>query len=897
MKVPNFLAKLSSSFLFAIIVSIITSNCHSATFIVENGQLRLGFGGDGKIREIFGKSLGEDYSAAVDIPVASITLLDGKRVGATWAILEGNVLKLRFDSYGSASLKIESKPEAIIAEVLSLDVENVAQLSFLQFPVRITENVGNILATAWDKEFGIVFLGLNLKTHPTAIKLKDAALLQANGYRQFGFVGCSVAIVGAPTSQLRMAIYRAAKATGLPAPEFNGKPIHLTEENRRSYLFTNVTEANVEKCIKYAKEMNFGQIMIFQWIWAKTSGHFEFNTSAYPNGIDGLKTVASKIRAAGLKVGFHVWASKVHKNDKYCTPIPDGRLWKKAKVTLAKDIDENDDTILTKEPPIGFYGEKGDIAEVWRDIQIGDEIVTYKWLSLKPPYGFFGCKRGANGTRPSAHKAGKVIYQLGIDDCCPGYIIDQETDLIDEMHERLAKILNAVGCDMIYFDGGEDVPPPIWHYVPKFELSLWHRLEPKPIVVQGTIVQHHSWHIFSRNSTVDIRKERSKEHVDNSVKYMLRMRENLLPGELGWFGIFPPQGKEVGTQFDEVDYLCCKSLAYDAPFSIEMPIEMLEKNPLFPSMVRQIRIYETLRLKRYFKPQELEPLKEPQVDFTIFNDGKRWRLIKLRQVNGINVGDFRLFIGKIDGKVVAYFWNAIGESEIELKLPQIKCHLVDDFGKTLKIWRKDGTIILPLEPVRRFLVCEGLSERIIEDAFKSGQSKRIVKIFIQAESGKLSGRMKLGKEIGVIEPMALGDFVTFVGDIRVGEKYDGDFAEYEVEVPVNGVYAIWARLRYPKGGDMSFWLSAGSVTENWQILGNSGSEGDRWHWDSQGYGLACKPGTRSVLLKAVKKRIKFRIYPREGSGGLHNPRLDAICITNDLTYVPNDEDAKAMRAN
>lgn len=884
--------RLSLIFLLLTATFVLIANNSFAAFKIESDQLHLEIGSDGKVAKIFGKLTNKNYIAPVDIAIASITLSDGRKIWANSANFLGKLVNLRFGSYGTATLKIESKPEAIIVEVLSLNADDVTQFTFLQLPVKITKNVGSILAAVWDEEFGIVLLGLNLKTHPTAVRLKEAALLQASGYRQFGFVGCSVAIVGAPTSQLRMAIHNAAKANGLPAMEFEGgKPIHLTEENRRSYLFTNVTEANVEKCIKYAKEMNFGQIMIFQWSWAKTSGHFEFNTSAYPNGIDGLKIVASKIRAAGLKVGFHVWASKVHKSDRYCAPIPDKRLWKKAQVTLAYDIDEHADTILTKEPPIGFYGEKGDIAEVWRDIQIGNEIITYKWLSLKPPYGFFGCKRGANGTKPSAHKADEIVYQLGIDDCCPGYIIDQETDLLDEVHDRLARILNAVGCDMIYFDGGEDVPPPIWHYVPKFELSLWRRLEPKPIIVQGTIVQHHSWHIFSRNSTVDIRREKSKEHVDNSVKYMLRMRENLLPGELGWFGIFPPQGAEVGTQFDEVDYLCCKSLAYDAPFSIEMPIEMLEKNPLFPSMVRQIGIYEKLRLSRYFKPEELEPLKEPQVDFTVFNDGKRWRLLKLRNVSGIDGNDLRLFIGQFDGKIAAYFWNSVGESEIELDLPPDKCGLVDDYGNSLKIARKDGKILVPLEPVRRFLVCEGMGEDLVENAFKVGQSKRIVRIFIQAEGGKLSGRMRLGKDVGISEPMAFGDFVTFVGDIRFGEKSEQDFAEYEVEVPVDGVYAIWARLRYPKGSDMSFWLSSG---ENWQILGNSGTEGDRWHWDSQGYGLACKPGTGLALLKARGKRLKFRIHPREGSGGVYNPRLDVICITNDLTYVPNDKDAEGF---
>jgi hypothetical protein len=30
-----------------------------------------------------------------------------------------------------------------------------------------------------------------------------------------------------------------------------------------------------------------------------------------------------------------------------------------------------------------------------------------------------------------------------------------------------------------------------------------------------------------------------KEHIDRSVQYMLSVRQDMMPGELGWFGIWP----------------------------------------------------------------------------------------------------------------------------------------------------------------------------------------------------------------------------------------------------------------------------------------------------------------------------------------------------------------------
>jgi hypothetical protein len=204
---------------------------------------------------------------------------------------------------------------------------------------------------------------------------------------------------------------------------------------------------------------------------------------------------------------------------------------------------------------------------------------------------------------------------------------------------------------------------------------------------------------------------------------------------------------------------------------------------------------------------------------------------------------------------------------------------------------------LPLLPVRRFLICEGLTAAEVEQAFRTAQTTRRAEstLYIQAESGQLAGKMAMGKDAGVQEPEALGEVVTFLGSPNLGKQFPEDYVEYTVNLPNRGVYAVWARLRYPKGGDMSFSLvedGAGYTADIGQALGNSGGAGDRWHWDSQGGGLASQPGQGLRLVHVREKVLKFRVYPREGSGGPDNPRLDVLCITNDPAYVPNDEEAR-----
>ena len=139
---------------------------------------------------------------------------------------------------------------------------------------------------------------------------------------------------------------------------------------------------------------------------------------------------------------------------------------------------------------------------------------------------------------------------------------------------------------MVYFDGGEDVDKRRFnYYVSNFQETAMRKFRKRPIVHMGTIMTHTLWHSFTRSATVDtylntlrgshhFRKTgrqvaNRKKPYRQSVGYMLSVREDWMPGELGWFGIWPESKETDGLQLDEVEYLMCKSLAYDAPISLE----------------------------------------------------------------------------------------------------------------------------------------------------------------------------------------------------------------------------------------------------------------------------------------------------------------------------------------
>lgn len=235
-----------------------------------------------------------------------------------------------------------------------------------------------------------------------------------------------------------------------------------------------------------------------------------------------MKKVVKKIHAAGLKAGLHFLTTCISKSDPYVTPIPDKRLAKDGSFILANMIDEKSTFIPTREPPKeaptkpGVYYIGGGA-----DIHIDDEIITYSEVSLKPPYGFIGCVRGARGTKPAKHEKGAFIYHLA--EMFGWYLADADTTLLDEIAQHIADIINECEYDMVYFDGAEapSLQGAWWYYIPKVQLAFFNKFKREVLVQgasytvsiykgQGTMLKttdeqldHFNWHIYSRDAQTD----------------------------------------------------------------------------------------------------------------------------------------------------------------------------------------------------------------------------------------------------------------------------------------------------------------------------------------------------------------------------------------------------------
>jgi len=180
-------------------------------------------------------------------------------------------------------------------------------------------------------------------------------------------------------------------------------------------------------------------------------------------------------------------------------------------------------------------------------------------------------------------------------------------------------------------------------------------------------------------------------------------------------------------------------------------------------------------------------------------------------------------------------------------------------------------------------------------------------LWVPASSAeRLVGPVVLGAKTGLAEEGALGDYL--VSTICVdAENLAGGYAEYAVDLPTAGTYAVWARVRSPLGLGESFAvIPEGQEPSADPRRALGGSPDNQWHWVGQteaGDATAGGAGAR-LSLDLPAGTFRFRVYTREAfdtvfaPGGwkmarpMFNPRLNVLCLTTEAEYVPTDADAQ-----
>lgn len=880
-------------------------------------------GSDARWKEIRDLARGEDRLLGGSWPIAVLALEDGGRLEARRASSAPGGLRIEFGpGPGEASraprsilLGLEVREEAVVFELRSDPGEGVAKVEFANAPLAIEDRVGAVLNAAWDERFAAALLGLDADVECAPERVPGGAVLRAHAWKRFAFAGRRAALVAGPPSELRRRIRAVEEAFGIPGTSGDGPPVKDLESARRSYLFlTDMTEAAIDRAVEAAIRGGFGCVMVTQTSWSRTTGHYLFDERRFPSGIEGLAEMARRFHAAGLQAGLHIWASKVSKNDPYATPVPDRRLFFDRRTALAEAIDERAASLEARDPVSDWPG--GTVARAYEgreadhcDLIIDDEIIRYEGAGRDgDAHAFAGLVRGAYGTRAAPHAAGTPILHPKIDGCIPGYVVDQDSGILEEIAERVAGLIDGSGFDMVYFDGGEDVPPPLWRYATKFQLAVLERTRRRPLIHQGTILTHFLWHSFARTNTVDIATSGVKAHIDRSVKGLEACRANFIPGELGWFGLWPPSGSNPGLRTDEVEYLLARSLAHDAPISIETSLAAIEAHPLSGTILDLVRTYENLRLHREIPEEALAPARASGPDFALLLPERRLAAVEppLEIAGGI-----RACIGEDGGGSFAILSRAGRRGELALPIGRDALELRDLEGRPLEVAGDASRARLRVGPERLRLRARGLEPGELRAALETAtfDEAEAAAIWIPASDFReISGAMDFGGAFGIFDGGALGPFLVpaAVPAGAAREPPEAPRASAAIQIPEEGTWYAWAHVRYPVAVDRSFWLDAqtvdrarssplGAPFKESRVLGNCGRNGGAWHWTGRGDGLATVPPGAPIPLRLPAGRVRISIAPREGgSDPASNPRFDVLCLADDPSFRPDD--ALARRA-
>ncbi len=579
---------------------------------LETDHLRWVIASNGVNHSFICKQSAREYCAAGTRQPWAVIRKGGKSHPATACTLDADRLRLHFAGSGDeATIRVGRKKAYLTFEVVSISDPQIEEMTFGAVRVALAKRASRMSGVVAGDQFAACARALNLRTN-LRLGGGPAPLVAPYACATHGLVGAKVAVVGCPTGRLRGVLQRLVKEEGLLWSPVGGPFALDAPDNRGSYVFATVSEKDVADWIALADRAGLTTIHMIGW--QQSLGHYEPRKNLFPNGLEGLKNTVSAIHKAGLKAGMHTLTGGIAPHDPFVTPVPHKGLAVDAAFTLADNVDPGGTVIPTTDPP-------GDLDTVWayagrgNVVRIDDELIQYTGISREAPFGFTGCKRGAFGTRTARHGKGSAVGHLFV-----RYGLfqpDANSPLLGEVAQCIAKPFNACGFDMIYMDGLEGMSGG-WHGVAKMSAGIFQRLKRRTLVEASNWI-YHAWPYHSRLGAYDHPKWGLKRFVDVHCRDAQTYRAaSLLATQLGWWAILGPNTDHRSEYPDEVEYLCCKSLAWDAPMSFQqIRVGGQPPNARQDEYLGLVGRYERLRLGKAVPESVLARLRAPREEFRL----------------------------------------------------------------------------------------------------------------------------------------------------------------------------------------------------------------------------------------------------------------------------------------
>ncbi len=666
----------------------------SADVTIENPRFRLVLGDDAKAKSLTLKTTGEELlDLKEDLRAFAVVqnrpfnnevklIFANKRTEyrADRLRREGDFLIIGFEliSY-EAKIKITEAADYVLFELvdfplgpkganhLQMTYPPVDVMKILDLPVKNRKCFGDWLNVSSDESAAVALVAAEPYTWIENAQRHGFRLMTAEAHRNLKLRGAKTALIVSPTAAFMDAMDAFERDLGLPRGVQSRRSQEITSS---IYWSAGVRPSTVDKHIAYAKQGGFRNMLIYYPALCKgAQGDGGYGGVAdyelldeYTNGVDSLKEMLVKIKAAGIKPGLHVLQTFIGFKTHYVTPVADPRLNLTTHFTLAKPLGKDDGDVYVQEDPSNCPTN-----ELSRILAFGGELIGYEGFTTERPYMFTGIKRGALKTTVVEHQRGQIG---GILDVCEfggrSCYIDQNSDLQDEVAERIAKIYDC-GFEFMYCDGSEGVNVPQGIHVPNAQYRVWKKLGKKPLFMEGAAKGHFGWHHLSGANAFDVfPPEIFKDMIVRWPLYEAPiMREDFSRINFGWWGIHQPSEKSVGTQLDMWEFGTSKAAAWDCPATIQFNMPAIEKHPRMTDLLEVMRRWEDVRAKKWLSAEQREALKDAKREFHLYRDEKGdYALCEIEMLpTSAEAKSLRGFVFERGGKRIVAYWHTHGEGE------------------------------------------------------------------------------------------------------------------------------------------------------------------------------------------------------------------------------------------
>ena len=674
---------------FLVVASVAVLSANAADVVIENESFKLVIGADARAKSLVVKSTGDEMlDSTEDITAFSVVqdrpfnnevklLFANKRTEfrADRLRREGNFLYVGFElvSY-EAKIAVTERPDYVLFELvdfplgakgangLQMTYPPVDVMKILNLPVRNRTNFGDWLNVSWDGKSAVSLFAAEPYTWIENSRRNGFHLLTAEAHRNLNLRGAKAALIASATTSFLDCMDVAERELGLPRGVVSRRDKTASASN---YWTGDINPENVDKHIELAKKGGFRNMLIYHTAVCDHPGDYiaiaDYKPNKkFPKGYEAIREMLAKIKAAGISPGLHVLQTFIGFDTHYISPVADSRLNLKSHFTLAKPLsaDETGDVYVQENP---VASPTNDLSRI---LYFGGELLHYEGFTVERPYKFTGVTRGHKKTTQVNHPAGQIggildVCEFGARSC----YIDQNTDLQDEIAEKIAKMWDC-GFEFMYNDGSEGVNVPQGIHVANAQYRVWKQLARKPRFTEGAAKSHFGWHHQAGANAFDVfPPEIFKDMIVRWPLYEAPiMAQDFTRVDFGWWSVNPPSEKTIGTQLDMWEFGTSKAAAWNCPATVQMNIGALAKHPRCDDLLEGVRRWEDVRARGWLTDGQREALKDPKREFHLYlNESGEYELCEIEMLPAPAAAKhLRGFLFRREGKTHLAYWHTAG---------------------------------------------------------------------------------------------------------------------------------------------------------------------------------------------------------------------------------------------